>query len=131
MLARSARPTIAISDGADGRFRVGLPGIDPLDGVVPLQKVFTTMAVCVMPFGVSGTVPGTTLQVMVGVDGLVHVSVAFPVRPAELIADKPGAKPYSSGGRHCYAIKCLNVRLSDLSGVEHSAAGTIKDQFVF
>src|SRR5271155_3232224 len=42
------------------------------------------MAVCVTPFGVSATVPGTTVQVIVAVCGLKQVSVAFPVRPVEL-----------------------------------------------
>jgi len=59
MLARSARPTIAINHGAPGIFRGAETGGNSRE-----QKLLTTIAVFVMPFGVMGTVPGTTVQVI-------------------------------------------------------------------
>jgi len=87
------------------------PGRPDDGGVVPVQNVFTAMAVCVVDVLVTCAVPGITLHV-IDVSGLEHVSVTVPVKPVDVktsgntavppgftvaVVLPPGAGPINTG----------------------------------
>jgi hypothetical protein len=68
------------------------PGRPDDGGVVPVQNVFTAMAVCVVDVLVTCAVPGITLHV-IEATGLEHVSVTVPVKPVEVSTSGNTAVP--------------------------------------
>jgi pseudouridine-5'-phosphate glycosidase len=87
MLARIARPAIAINHGAGGVFRGAEAG-----GDIRVQKLFTTIAAFVVPFGVKTTLPGTTVQVIEAC-GLLQLRVAVPEIPVDVRTSGKTAVP--------------------------------------
>jgi hypothetical protein len=95
------------------------PGAGPSSAVVvPLQKVFSTIATSVGPPGVSVTEAGSGAQVIVGED-VVQLKVTVPLKPGVEVSTIPIANfpPGGTGGKVPPAGGVTEIEIGELETV--------------